>query len=369
MQHKETRSVSEIVAVFTSFLNHLIKRWLLLVIAVMIGIGIALFIYKIQKPKYNAVATFILEEKSVGGNGLAGIASQFGFNLGSLNSGESIFTGDNILNILKSKKVIRQVLLTTTEDSSKKTLADLYLEFNGIKKRWQKKPALADINYFSLKQPLTPIQDSVLNIVYESILKKNLATGKVSKQGTIYEVKVTAENSLFAKLLAERLVAEASKLYLDIKVGTAQQNIASLQQRSDSLLLLLNYKSYATAANQPLDVNPGIRTAIVPTEIANRDKTVLATLYAEVTKNLEASKLLLSQQTPVIQTLDKPGELLDDHKKGLAFLIIICIFASELIFISGIFFSFLWKHLNNESLEKNVTTTAIPKATPSIIKS
>jgi hypothetical protein len=116
--------------------------------------------------------------------------------------------------------------------------------------------------------------------------------------------------------MAERLVKEAAKLYMDIRTGTAQENIKQLQLRSDSLLFLLNNKSYSTAASQPLDVNPGLKTAIVPVEIGTRDKTVLATLYAEVVKNLEASKLLLSQQTPVIQVLDKPGYLLKDKKMG-----------------------------------------------------
>src|SRR5690348_11146400 len=130
---------------------------------------------------------------------------------------------------------------------------------------------------------MTPIMDSVLNLIYESILKSNLVTERTSKQGSIIMVQVTASNSVFARLMAERLVDAASKLYLDIRTGTAKENIAQLQRRSDSLLILLNSKSYTAAASQPLDINPGIKTAIVPVEIATRDKTVLATLYAEVT--------------------------------------------------------------------------------------
>ena len=143
------------------------------------------------------------------------------------------------------------------------------------------------------------------------------------KQGTIIKVQVTSTNSLFARLMTERLVNEASELYFDIRTGTAQQSIARLQQRSDSLLMLLNSKSYRAASSQLLDINPGIKSAVVPAEIATRDKTVAATLYAEVTKNLEASRMMLSQQTPVIQILDTPGELLDDHKLSIPFLMVV----------------------------------------------
>ena len=104
---------------------------------------------------------------------------------------------------------------------------------------------------------------------------------------------------------------------------------------------MLNNKSYRVAASQLLDINPGIRTAAVPVEIASRDKTVLTTLYAEVVKNLEASKLLLSQQTPVIQVLDRPSYLLDGHKKSLFFILFVSLFIAELIFLIGNFISFL----------------------------
>jgi len=145
--------------------------------------------------------------------------------------------------------------------------------------------------------------------------------------------------------MTERLVDEASKLYLNIRVGRAEASIKDLQQRSDSLLYLLNRKSYTAAISQPLDVNPAIKTAIVPLEIASRDKTVLATLYAEVTKNLEASKLMLAQQTPVIQVLDTPGLTLKNQKRGLVFSVALFSIAGFVIAIGIIAFLYAGKKL------------------------
>ena len=342
---KETGfSLQAVLASVRSFFSFLFSRWWLILLTVAVGGGLGLVYHSMQRPKYEATTTFILEDKSSGGGGgLAGIASQFGLNLGGLSSG-SIFTGDNILDILRSKTIIQQVLLSKVGDAGTgdKTLGDLYLDFSGARKGWaQKKPQLATIRLAEGKSGLTPLQDSVLNIIYESLIKNHLVTERTSKQGTIIKVKVTAGNSAFARLLAERLVEESSKLYLNLRVGTATENIRQLQRRSDSLLVLLNAKSYRAAASQLLDINPGIRTATVPVEIANRDKTVIATLYAEVTKNLEASKLLLSQQTPVIQLLDRPGFLLDDHKKGRLFLLVVGGFLGGVLFTGGAFLFFL----------------------------
>lgn len=305
------------------------------------GVGLGALLFSMQKSKYKAITTFILEEKSGGGGGLAGLASQFGINLGGLAGGGSMFAGDNILSILKSKKVVESVLLRKLEDSSETTLADYYLDFTGLKKKWSDKPHLAQIN-FSSGKAANPVYDSVLNYIQEDFVKNNLVIERTTKQGSILKVQVGSGNSRFARLMSEGLVNEAANLYLAIKTGTSEANIASLQRRSDSLLLLLNRKSFAAAATQQNDLNPALRTEVVPTEIANRDKTVLATLYAEVTKNLEASKLLLSQQTPVIQLLDTPSVLLDDNKKGILFFTVIFGFIGGFVFAGISFVLFLF---------------------------
>jgi hypothetical protein len=309
----------------------------MLLIAAVLGAVIGAFLFSRQEAKYKAVSSFILEEKSAGAaGGLAGIASQFGISAGGLGGGGGIFAGDNILNILKSKYIIQKVLLShigETGSDSAKTIGDFYLEFTGLRKSWHNIPALANLNFTIPSKVITPIQDSVLNVIYENILQENLFVERAVKQGTIVKVQVTAPNSLFARLLTERIVSESGKLYTDIKTGTAQAHIDQLEKRADSLLYLLNRKSYTAAASQPLDVNPGLKESLVPGEISARDKSVLAALYAEVAKNLEMSKLLLSQQAPVIQLLDSPGYLLNDNKKGLLFYLIIYGFGVTAIFI------------------------------------
>jgi hypothetical protein len=345
-------SIREIVLQVKSFSLYLLRKWWTLLLAVLLGLGLGVIYYFMQKPKYEAETTFILEEKSSSGGGLAGLASQFGFNVGSLGGG-AMFSGDNILTILSSKKVVQKVLLSKVDDNvyGKTTLADIYLEFSGIKKSWQNKAAPANFSFSGINGQMSPVQDSILNNIYGDLLKHCLKAERTSKQGSIISVKVTSADCVFSRLLSERLVEEASRLYLDVKVSTAQANINQLQSRSDSLLVLLNRKSYTAAASLPLDYNPGVRSAIVPGEIASRDKAVLATLYAEVTKSLEMSKLMLAQQTPVIQILDRPTQLLSDNKKGKRFYGLIGGLSLLLMAIAGLFLAF-WIGKGNNS--KNV---------------
>ena len=346
--------MSGLVNLVRSFLGYLQKKWWLLLLIGLTGAGLGAIYYYRQKPKYEAVTTFILEDKSAGGNGLSGLASQFGFNMGGLDGG-SIFSGDNILDILRSKKIVGKVLLSPVDSATNaKSLADLYVEFTGLKRRWEEKSGLVGINFSSQKATLSPKADSLLNGIYDQLIKDNISIDRYNKKGSIIKVQVTAANDLFARLMSERLVDEAGKLYLDIRIGTSQENIRQMQRRSDSLLVLLNRKSFAAAAGQPLDLNPAMRTAVVPVEIANRDKTVLATLYAEIIKNLEASKLLLSQQTPVIQLLDKPGYLLTDRRKGLLFLMVVACVAAALLYIGTAFLLFLLRGTASQPVDASV---------------
>ena len=55
-------------------------------------------------PTYTATLTFALEEGESGDGSLSGLASQFGYNIGG--SGGGAFSGDNLLELMKSRRLI-----------------------------------------------------------------------------------------------------------------------------------------------------------------------------------------------------------------------------------------------------------------------
>ena len=92
--NKEYYSLKDIVLFFKLLLRYLKRKWGILLLAILIGIMIGFIYYRFfQKPKYEAVCTFILEEKQNGISGLGGLATQFGFDMGSLSGGGSICRG------------------------------------------------------------------------------------------------------------------------------------------------------------------------------------------------------------------------------------------------------------------------------------
>jgi hypothetical protein len=320
MAEKKTIVLGDVIESIKRFLSYLRSQAILIALCAAVGLVLPLIYRALQKPAYAASTTFILEEKSANGGGLAGLASQVGLDLGSLGSGSSLFTGDNILDIIKSRVIIEKVLMTPISGNSGKTLADLYLEFSGLGERLPAPVSFAILSDSVVAPAHSVYQDSVLYVMYEQIAKKNVSVDRLNKKGSIFKIVTVSQNQVFSKNFAERLLKETTTYYVNVKTSTAAANVKRLQARGDSLLRVLNAKSYNAASFQILDPNVAFKSMSVPAEVSSRDKSIVFSIYAEVTKNLEMSRIALVSQTPVIQLLDVPKFPLMDDRKSYLFL-------------------------------------------------
>ncbi len=324
--------MSDLMDGVLGFFKYLLQKIRLALLLIILGLGFSLGFYLMQTPKYAGKVSFILEEKSGGmGGGISGLASQFGFDIGSLTGSAGLFAGDNILDILKSRTIIEKVLLSRVDSSTNlksATLADSYLQWSGLQKKWQKNAELSACNFTNTiaGKANTRLQDSVLLVIYQQLTKKYVTAERLNKKGSIIEVVTTSPNEIFSKLFTERLVLETMRMYVDLKTSVAAKNIRRMEQRSDSLMQLLNTKSYKSANLQVLDANIAFKSSAVPVELSQRDKSVTYALYTEVMKNLEASRMALAGQTPVINLLDNAKYPLEDQQIPLFKLILFGVF-------------------------------------------
>lgn len=316
--HK-TAALSDVMNAIQGYFSFLLnqKKWIGIL---MLSSALLAIIYGfLQSPKYEATTTFVLEEKSASGGGLAGLASQFGFDMNSLTgAGAGLFSGDNILDIVKSRVIVEKVLLTKLDSTLQSpTLADLYLDFTGLGKKLIKKGTAVDFTNVKNGQVDSPLQDSVLFVIYDKITKNNITVDRVNKKGSIFKITTIADNAIFSKTMTDRLLFETTKYYVNIKTNSASENVQRLQRRADSLSAILNTKSYNAAAYQILDPNIAYKSMSVPGELSQRDKTIVYSIYAEVIKNLEMGRMSLVSQTPIIQILDQPKYPLIDQRKSI----------------------------------------------------
>lgn len=311
-------SLKDLVLQLQQWWCYLLGKWYIIFLAGVIGGGLGLTYALYKKPLYVADLTFILEDsKSSPLGAYAGIASQFGIDIGA-SSGSGVFSGDNIIEFLRTRLMVEKTLLTTVvTDGKKMTLAELYIDKYKLRQEWKNKPKLASVRFVDGdRKKFSLVQDSILNTIYDAIIKKSLIVAKPDKKLSFIQVSCLSLDETFSKAFTERLVKEAIDFYVETKIQRSKVNVDKLQEKADSLEFLLNKKTYSSAALQDLNLNPARRVAMVSSEVSSRDKMVLQTMYGEVIKNLEMSRMAMAQETPIVQIVDTPILPLKKAKLG-----------------------------------------------------
>ncbi len=280
---------------------YLKRKYLIILIAVLLGMAFGIFYSSIKKPLYNGTVSFSLEgdEGSTGGN-LLSLAAQFGLDIGGGATG--IFQGDNIMELFKSRRMIETTLLLPY-DNSGVSFADKFLDITEWRKNynWPTKLFPPDTT-----QSFSRFQDSVMGLEYEYITEGLLFIEKPDIKLNIYNITFKSHNEEFTKQFVQALVTEVTNFYVTTKSNRARYNVDVLQKRTDSVRRAFDRALYGKAALQDANLNSAFQLPMVGVEKKQTDIAVLSTAYGELLKNLELSKFALLKEVPYIQVIDVP---------------------------------------------------------------
>jgi hypothetical protein len=302
--------LKEVIFRLKIWFKYILSKWYIVLLAVVIGCVGGWLYSRQQKNTYRAELSFVVEgEGSSGAGAYAGIASQFGLDIGGGASGA--FSGENLLELMKSRSLVEKALLSpVVVDGKTQSLAEYYIGFNRFRESWKNDKVLsllsfepqADRGKFTLKQ------DSVLGSFYKIIIGSNLLIERKDPKSGIMKIKVKSENELFSKLFSESLVNVVSDFYVDTKTKRSAENLAILQQQTDSVRRVLNYAISGVASS--VDANPNLNPALqilrAPSQRRNVDVQANQAILTELVKNLEMAKISVRKETPLIQIIDSP---------------------------------------------------------------
>ncbi len=313
-------SLKELIQKIQEWFAYLKTQWKLIIGIAAIGGLIGLTIAFIIKPTYKANMTFVLEEdKGVGMSGALGLASSFGFDLGA--GGGGMFTNNNIIELMKSRHVVEKALLNPiTIDNRKSNLIDFFIDFNFLRNKWMKKERYLNVKFplDNDRQNFTILQDTVLQVIYNDIVKNNLKIIQKDKKVSIITIEVTSKNELFSKLFCEQLVKETSDFYIETKSKKARLNVDILQHQADSIRTELNsaITGVATASDNVYNLNPALNVRRTPSTRRQVDVQANTAILTQLVAQLELSKVSLRKETPLVQLIDRPILPLEKDKTG-----------------------------------------------------
>lgn len=313
-------SLKELIIKLKEGWQYLRSKWVLILLVGVVGAVLGLLVAVLKKPTYDAELTFVLEEEQGGSGALgayAGIASQFGINLGGM-EGEGLFNKDNIVEFLKSRRMIQKTLLTEVDfEGKRQLLVDRYAEMNKLKEKWGEKPKLKDFHFVADTSRIF-LQDSLLAIYHKAILKDNLTIDKLDKKLSILSIVVNAKDELFAKAFCEKLISNVTEFYIRTRTKKSQDNLNVLTKQVDSVRRELNSAIGGVAVATEANPNPNkaFQSLGVASKLRTVDVQANTAILTELVKNQELARMTVRNAKPLIQVLDKPILPLEKNKIG-----------------------------------------------------
>lgn len=305
---KETNAIQELVVLVKTWSMIFISKWMILLAMFIIGASYGFYKAYRQKPVYKAELTFSLDEKGSGG-GAAGIASQLGLDVGG--GAASAFSGDNNMELIKSRRIIEKSLLSpVTIDGKTDLLINRYL--NGMRfyeNLKENKPELIPALQFKMDQPretYSRAQDSLVYSLYKLFGNGAVDVTKPEKKISIFHVKFSSGDEVFAKVFTECLVKNVTSFYIETKTKKYKNNVTILEERLDSVRRELNQDISSAAVLKDQNSNVIRAQGAVQTSKKQLNVQVLTAMYGELVKNLEFAKYSLLKEEPIIQVIDYP---------------------------------------------------------------
>jgi uncharacterized protein involved in exopolysaccharide biosynthesis len=313
MENSDEIRLKDVILRLIYFKEYLLRKKLIIMTFILLFGFLGVFYAMMKTLTYKAELTFVVDESQESGglSAVSGIASQFGFNIGSSSSGT--FSQSNIEELLVSKRVVQEALLVSrTIDDKHDLLIHHYIDFNDYSESWTKEEN--DRFKFPNNRELFSFEnDSLMKVIYSDLINNCISTS-IEEESSIVKISCVSVNESFAELLAKALVQKLEEYYTIFQTAKSENTLNLLSFRADSVLNELKNAEYQYASYK--DANFGVQRAkgLLQEIRLKRDVEILSIMYGEIVKNLEISKFTLINNKPLLNIIDEPNLPLEDNK-------------------------------------------------------
>ena len=341
MPENKEIEIRDIIITLKEIKQELISRSFKIGLFVFLFSLTAVLINFFQDSRYKAELSFVVEDKqkSTPLSSVSGLASQFGVDFFS--SSNTTFSQANIMQLLKSRGVISKTLLRS---NNKNLFIQNYISMYNLDSDWKNNKDLEGITF---KNQIDIKHDSIITMIWEKIIEDDISVEIKNDETDIIYLSFKSKEEKFAKLFSENLIDEMSSMYIEYQTKQSTNTIDFLQNRADSVFNELEKAEEEFARVK--DINQRIIKASGRLKELQlmRSVEVLSTMYLELVKNIEISKLTLLNQTPIIQVIDRPTLPLEDTKLSTFLVFFISFVLSFLISV----FYFVFRKMIVDSLK------------------
>lgn len=302
-------SFNDIVKKLVSFKNLIVRNWKTLILSIILGTGGGFLFERLTRkpPIYIAKIVFNMENSGGGGanGGLQDLASAFG--IGGANSASAgLFSGDNFIELLKTKNLYNRAVLTRVNVFGKNYIfGNYYLEKSGLLKDELEEDV--EMQTFKFKHDnydsASTNERSKVRLVQNYLMPYTVVAND-SKKASFLSLAVTTRNDTLSYIWANLYLKIVTDFYKETKTQKTRELRDLIKHRVDSLKREL-YQTQSLAAkyadqNQQIIVQEGL----IEQQRLQTNSGQLQGMYFEAMKNLDNLNFSMAKESPLLSRID-----------------------------------------------------------------
>ena len=301
-------SFNDIVKKLVSFKNLIVRNWKVLILAIILGTagGFLFEIITRKPPIYIAKIVFNMENGGGSSNGgLSDLASAFGIS-GANSSSAGLSTGDNFIELLKTKNLYNRALLKRVNVFGKSYIfGNYYLEKSGIlKDELEDDKEMQTFKFTHEKYDSASTNERSKVRLVQNYLMPYTVVANDSKKATFLSISATTRNDTLSYIWANLYLKIVTDFYKETKTQKTRELRDLIKHRVDSLKREL-YRTQGEAAryadqNQQIIVQEGL----IQQQRLQTNSGQLQGMYFEAMKNLDNLNFSMAKETPLLSRID-----------------------------------------------------------------
>jgi uncharacterized protein involved in exopolysaccharide biosynthesis len=262
---------------------------------------LGLLIGILNPKKYEAEVVIAIEDDD--SSGWQNLLQQFGIDVGGNNPG-GIFKGESLVQLFMTRTQVERTLLREAEfePGKREIIANRYLKTSKL----SKKDEFKGVQFTSNRSEFTPLQDSLLYLIYKDVSKSCLDVSKPDQKLSIIHVNVKHQDKFLAQTLALETVWNTSDFYIELLTKKARNNLKILERESDSVRRMVNKNMLSSALQSDDYLNINQQVLKIDQNKNLVDLQINVSLYGELIKNVKLAEIGIRKETPLIQIVDTP---------------------------------------------------------------
>jgi hypothetical protein len=299
-------SLETVIVKLMGFIPFVKRNKLVIIIFTILGLltGVGVEVYKSTNSLKKVKIVFVLESESAD-NGLAGLASTLG--IGSSNSGNSIFSGDNFKELLKTRNIYRKAILTKVKLGNKTDyFGNFFLQRSELQNHeWSDLPVdFIDHRFKNGNLDSISIQDKNIINAISLYLNENTDIYLDNPKSSFQTLSVETRNDTLTHVWAQLYLKTITDYYINTKTKKSKELLVIMEKRVDSLRSALYYTQGRLANYNDQNQQIIFQRARVIAERLQMNSTQLQALYFDALRNYDNLKFSLVKESPLLTIIE-----------------------------------------------------------------